>query len=102
MSVVTFGVFVAQTVGLALLGLVLLAVLGMLWDGVLRRSRHGFTQSLLLLSMRWLEVVARLRSVSGTPTAPRAPPAGRFGLLQPVPVSTIAYRRRRIGRNELP
>jgi hypothetical protein len=101
MSVVISGVFVAPTVGLALIGLVLL-LLGVLWIGASARSRRGLTLEQSQVPTRWLDVAARLLPVAGTPSAPRAPPAGRSGLLQPIPVSTFAYRRRSAPLNELP
>lgn len=101
MSVVFFGVSVAQVVEPALFGLILL-LLGVLLTGVSRRSAHGFTLEPNPLSARWFEVLERLMSISSTPSTPRAPPKIRFGKLQPIPISTEVYRRRRISRlNEL-
>ena len=98
MSVVFFGVSVAQVVELTLLGWVLL-LLGVLLTGVLRRSQRGSKPGWILeqysLPTRWLEVMKRLLSVFFTPTTPRAPPTHRFGTLQPIPVSTEVYRRPR-------
>ena len=101
MSVVFFGVSVAQVVEPALWGLVLL-LLGVLLTGVSRWLRRGSTPGSILeqnsLSTRWLAVMKRLLSVSFTPATPRAPPKIRFGTLQPIPISTEAYRRHRMMR----
>ena len=102
MSVVISGAFVAQTVALALMGLVLLAMVGVWCIGYSGRSSRGVTHLRTRLPARWLEVSARLLSVIGTPLAPRAPPAGCAGSVQPIPVSTNAYRRRFVRRNDLP
>ena len=103
MSVVIFGVFIAQIVGLALLGLVLrfLPLLVARSTGVFRRSARGFWWERNPLAMRWLDVTARLLSAFGTPTASRAPPAGTPGSLQVIPATTAYRRRRRERSNEL-
>ena len=102
MSVVFFGVSVEKVAGPAFSGLVFL-LLGVLRIGVSRRPRLRSILDRTSLSTRCFEVLERLLSLSPTPTAPRAPPIGRFGTLQPIPVPTEAYRRRRVTRlNELP
>ncbi len=101
MSVVFFGVSVAQVVEPALLGFVLL-LWGVLSTDFSRRSRPSSVLNLNPLATRCFVVLERLLSVFPIPSTPRAPPIGRFGTRQPIPVSTEAYRRRRFTRlNEL-
>ena len=105
MSVVFFGVSVAQVVEPALLGSVLL-LLGVLLTGVLRRSSHRRIHNPIQeqnpLAARWFDGSKRLLSVFSTPRSPRAPPTNRFGPPQPIPVPTRVYRRRRMNcPNEL-
>ena len=92
MSVVFLGVFVAQVVEPALLGFVLL-LSGVLSTDFSRRSQPGSILNLNLLATRCFVVLERLLSVFPIPTTPRAPPIGRFATMQPIPVSTEAYRR---------
>ena len=105
MSVVFFGAFVAQVIGMALMGLILLLV-GALLYGASARSWRGLIREQSPLPIRWLDVAARLLAGWTIPTAPRAPPGRPPGpqlRLQPIPVSTFAYRRRRSKRpNDLP
>ena len=100
MSVVIPGVFVAQIAGVVLLGLFLLLA-GVWLSGPNGRTAQRPFLERSSLPMRWLDVMDRLSSILISPTAPRAPPTERPGVLQPVPVSTIAYRKRRSRPNDL-
>jgi hypothetical protein len=95
MSVVLLGVLV-QILGPALMGLVLLLV-ALLLSGLLNRQRRArILEQNPLLAHRLQRIARFIAGYIASPGSPRAPPARPpAGILQPVPVSTIASRRRR-------